>query len=75
MPSETQPRAICFDLAGVLARFEPARRWQRLAEAGGVTPDEVEARLSAVRLIERADTGELTREQEFEIGFPDQSAE
>ena len=57
------PRALLLDVAGVLAHFDRAGRTARLAEAAGLTPQEVTDRLYGSGLIAAADAGRVSKDE------------
>lgn len=70
-----QPKVIFFDLGGVVCRFLPQRRLAALAEACGVSVEQVESELYASGLIEGWDRGlgssaEIHHAVRERLGYP-----
>jgi HAD superfamily hydrolase (TIGR01509 family) len=65
-PGVPNPDIFVFDLGGVLCEFSPERRWAALGAASGLPADEVRRRIDDAGLIDLADRGKLTRDEEFQ---------
>jgi len=63
-----QPAVALFDLGGVLFHYEPGVRWRGLADVAGLTPEEVQKRLSASGYAEACDQGRYRGAAAFEAG-------
>lgn len=68
MTDPDAPAVALFDLGGVLFHYEPAVRWQALAEVTGLTATEVHKRLSGSGYAQACDQGRYRGARAFEAG-------